>query len=135
CGKITRFSTTSQSNIGGDMMAIEKLPFNLGIHPINWVGEDVQEHGDFYTYDQVMSEISSLGFKGTEVSRKFPKDTDDLQAALDEYNLKSTTQWKSVFFSDKNRHKEELKAYQKHVKFLKLFGCKVVSTAEIGGST
>src|SRR5699024_5922567 len=116
------------------MMAIETLPFNLGIHPINWVGEDVQEHGDFYTYEQVMSEISLLGFKGTEVSRKFPKDPDDLQAALDKYNLEITTQWKSVFFSDRNRHKEELKAYQEHVNFLKLFGCKIVSTAEIGGS-
>lgn len=115
-------------------MVIKKIPFNIGIHPINWVGEDVKEHGDSYTYDQVMHEISSLGFSGTEVSRKFPKDPSDLQKALDKHNLQLTTQWKSVHFSDPNRHDEEIEAYKKHVNFLKLFGCKVVSTAEIGGS-
>ncbi|MEI3612904.1 myo-inosose-2 dehydratase [Pseudogracilibacillus sp. SO30301A] len=110
------------------------LPFKLGIHPINWVGEDVLEHGDFYTYEQVMSEISSLGFTGTEVSRKFPKDPVDLENALKKYNLQLTTQWKSVFFSDPTRHEAELESYRKHVEFLKYFDCKVVSTAEIGGS-
>lgn len=115
-------------------MSSAVIPFKLGIHPINWVGEDVLEHGDFYTYEQVMEEISSLGFKGTEVSRKFPKSVDELKKALNEYNLQLTSQWKSVFFSDPSRHGSELKAYREHVEFLKNFGCKVVSTAEIGGS-
>ncbi|WP_342045798.1 myo-inosose-2 dehydratase [Bacillus sp. OTU530] len=110
------------------------LPFHLGIHPINWVGEDVLEHGDHYSYEQVMSEIASLGFKGTEVSRKFPKNAKELQDALSKYNLQLTTQWKSVLFSEANNHKQELEAYRHHVEFLKQFGCKVVSTAEIGGS-
>lgn len=115
-------------------MPIEKLPFNLGIHPINWAGEDIQEHGDYYTHEQIMQEISSLGFTGTEMSRKFPEDPVALKKALSKYKLQLTTQWKSVFFSDPKRHEEELKAYRKHVEFLKIFGCKVVSTAEIGGS-
>ncbi|MBS4208874.1 myo-inosose-2 dehydratase [Bacillus sp. FJAT-50079] len=115
-------------------MSSFNLPFNLGIHPINWVGEDVLEHGEFYTYEQVMEEISSLLFKGTEISRKFPEDPVELQKALTRYGLQLTTQWKSVFFSDPNRHESELRAYRKHVEFLKKFGCKVVSTAEIGGS-
>lgn len=115
-------------------MPIENIPFNIGVHPINWVGEDVQEHGDFYDYEQVMREISSLGVKGTEISRKFPKDPVELQKALNKYKLSLTTQWKSVLFSDPTRHKAELQAYREHVEFLKPFGCKVVSTAEIGGS-
>ncbi|WP_339236118.1 myo-inosose-2 dehydratase [Oceanobacillus sp. FSL W7-1281] len=115
-------------------MSLEKLPFQLGIHPINWVGEDVLEHGDFYTYEQVMSEISALGFKGTEVSRKFPAAKQELKQALQQHGLQLTTQWKSVLFSDPKRHKEELKAYREHAAFLKEFGCKVISTAEIGGS-
>ncbi|GKV65860.1 MULTISPECIES: myo-inosose-2 dehydratase [unclassified Sporosarcina] len=115
-------------------MGLKNTSFKLGIHPINWVGEDVQEHGDFYEYDQVMEEISSLGVKGTEVSRKFPKDPNELKKALNKYGLSLTTQWKSVFFTDPSRQKEELDAYRKHVQFLKLFDCKVVSTAEIGGS-
>lgn len=115
-------------------MPIENIPFNIGVHPINWVGEDVQEHGDFYDYEQVMREISSLGVKGTEISRKFPKDPVELQKALNKYKLSLTTQWKSVLFSDPTRHKAEVQAYREHVEFLKPFGCKVVSTAEIGGS-
>lgn len=115
-------------------MTLSKLPFKIGIHPINWVGEDVLEHGDFYTYEQVMSEISKLGLKGTEVSRKFPSDPVELKKALAKYQLQLTTQWKSVFFSVKENHEEELEAYKKHVEFLKNFGCEVVSTAEIGGS-
>ncbi|WP_205179783.1 myo-inosose-2 dehydratase [Siminovitchia thermophila] len=113
---------------------MDHLPFKLGIHPINWVGEDVLEHGDFFTYEQVMRDISTLGFRGTEVSRKFPKDPIALKNALNKYNLVLTTQWKSVFFTDPTRHEAELQAYRDHVKFLAYFGCKVVSTAEIGGS-
>ncbi|EGL81430.1 myo-inosose-2 dehydratase, partial [Caldalkalibacillus thermarum TA2.A1] len=56
--------------------------FQLGVHPINWVGEDVREHGDHYTYEQVMDEMAALGFKGTEMSRKFPKDVDRLKQEL-----------------------------------------------------
>lgn len=115
-------------------MPIKNIPFKLGIHPINWVGEDVLEHGDHYTYETVMDEISSLGFKGTEVSRKFPTEKEKLKEALKKYDLQLTTQWKSVLFSDKTRHEEELKKYEEHVLFLKEFGCKVISTAEIGGS-
>ncbi|WP_158737165.1 myo-inosose-2 dehydratase [Alteribacillus sp. YIM 98480] len=111
-----------------------ELPFNIGVHPINWVGEDVLEHGDYYSYDQVMEEIAALGFKGTEVSRKFPNNEKELKNALDHYNLQLTTQWKSVLFSDPDQHEKEWKSYREHVDFLKRFGCKVVSTAEIGGS-
>jgi inosose dehydratase len=113
---------------------MENMPFKLGIHPINWVGEDVLEHGEHYSYQEVMSNIESLGFKGTEVSRKFPKDPVELKEALSKYSLQLTTQWKSVLFSDPKNHIEELQAYREHVEFLKPFGCKVVSTAEIGGS-
>lgn len=115
-------------------MPVKNIPFKLGIHPINWVGEDVQEHGDHYTYETVMEEISSLGFKGTEVSRKFPTDIKQLKKALNTYRLQLTTQWKSVYFSDKEKHEKQLQEYREHVLFLKEFGCKVVSTAEIGGS-
>lgn len=111
-----------------------KLPFSLGIHPINWVGEDVLEHGDHYTGEEVMQQIQKLGFKGTEVSRKFPKNPVELKAALDRHDLQLTTQWKSVFFSDRSRHEEQLQSYQEHINFLKPFGCKVISTAEAGNS-
>jgi inosose dehydratase len=108
--------------------------FKFGIHPINWVGEDVIEHGYQYSYEQVLDEIAELGFKGTEVSRKSPKDIDVLQKELKNRNLTLTTQWKSVLLSDGKEHERQLTSYRKHLEFLKQFDCKVVSTAEIGGS-
>jgi inosose dehydratase len=50
---------------------MSKLPFRLGIHPINWVGEDVKEHGEATTFEQIMSDIQALGLKGTEMGRKY----------------------------------------------------------------
>ena len=41
--------------------AIEQLPFQLGIHPINWVGEDVKEHGDATTFEQILDDIQRSG--------------------------------------------------------------------------
>jgi inosose dehydratase len=113
---------------------MRNLPFSLGIHPINWVGEDVQEHGDATTFEQIMSDIEALGLKGTEMGRKFPTDIQLLKKELAEREIQLVSQWKSVFFSEPSRRKEELEAYREHVLFLKEMGSKVISTAEIGGS-
>lgn len=108
--------------------------FNIGIHPINWVGEDVLEHGDHYTADNVLSQISELGLKGVEMSRKFPTNPSLLTPLLNQYGLQLVSQWKSVLFSDPAYREQELASYKEHALFLKTMGCKVISTAEIGGS-
>ncbi|USG67816.1 myo-inosose-2 dehydratase [Brevibacillus ruminantium] len=115
-------------------MSDKGYSFKLGVHPINWVGEDVKEHGDHYSYEQVMDEIASLGITGVEMSRKFPADPAVLQQELSRRGLQLTSQWKSVLFSDAQRRDEELQAYRKHAQFLKAMGAEVVSTAEVGGS-
>jgi inosose dehydratase len=113
---------------------MSKLPFKLGIHPINWVGEDVKEHGEATTFEQIMNDIEALGLKGTEMGRKFPTDISQLKLELAARDIQLVSQWKSVFFSEPSRRAEELEAYRKHVLFLKEMGSKVISTAEIGGS-
>ena len=57
--------------------------FKLGIHPINWVGEDVREHGDDTTFEMIVDDIAALGLTGTEMGRKFPKDRTVLKRELD----------------------------------------------------
>jgi inosose dehydratase len=113
---------------------MKNLPFSLGIHPINWVGEDVKEHGDTCTFEQIMTDIEALGLKGTEMGRKYPTDISLLKKELAARNIQLVSQWKSVFFSEPSRRDAELAAYRKHVLFLKEMGSKVISTAEIGGS-
>jgi inosose dehydratase len=111
-----------------------KQRFKLGVHPINWVGEDVLEHGDHYTCETVLDEMTSLGFEGTEMSRKFPTDPKTLRNELEARGMRLTSQWKSVLFSDPTCRESELAAYRNHLEFLAEMGCTVVSTAEIGGS-
>lgn len=106
----------------------------LGIHPINWAGEDVLEHGDYYTGDDILADIHALNLTKTEVSRKFPNDVEDLKQLLQKYNIELTTQFKGVHFSQEGNLKKELDSYERHCQFLAEFNCDVVSTVEIGGS-
>ncbi|WP_127593161.1 myo-inosose-2 dehydratase [Paenibacillus lautus] len=108
--------------------------FKLGIHPINWVGEDVREHGDDTTFEMIVDDIAALGLTGTEMGRKFPKDPAVLKRELDARGIQLVSQWKSVLFSDPDYRKRELEDYRRHAEFLAGFGSKVISTAEVGGS-
>ena len=106
--------------------------FKLGIHPINWVGEDVREHGDDTTFEMIVDDIAALGLTGTEMGRKFPKDRTVLKRELDARGIQLVSQWKSVLFSDPDYRKQELEDYRRHAEFLAGFGSKVISTAEVG---
>lgn len=108
--------------------------FQLGIHPINWVGEDVKEHGADTTYEQILDDIVSLGLKGTEMGRKFPKDRSQLKTELSNRGIQLVSQWKSVLFSDPAFHAEQLRDYREHALFLQDMGSTVISTCEVGGS-
>lgn len=113
---------------------MSKLPFKIGIHPINWVGEDVREHGADTTFEQIVDEIQALELTGTEMGRKFPTDIKVLKEELSNRNIQLVSQWKSVLFSDPAYREQELEAYRKHVEFLKEMGSTVISTCEVGGS-
>lgn len=113
---------------------MSRVRFRIGAHPINWVGEDVKEHGENTTFEQIVDDMRRLGLAGTEMGRKFPADFETLKRELDKRGLALVSQWKSVFFTDPARRREELESYRKHADFLSRFGAKVISTCEIGGS-
>ncbi|MFC4599557.1 myo-inosose-2 dehydratase [Cohnella hongkongensis] len=110
------------------------FPFRLGVHPINWVGEDVKEHGEATTYEQILDDIQALGLTGTEMGRKFPTDIELLKRELAQRNIQLVSQWKSVLFSDPAYRESELAAFREHAKFLRMMGSRVISTCEVGGS-
>lgn len=116
------------------MFKNQNFNFRLGIHPINWIGEDVKEHGEHTSYQQVLDEIQLLGLTGTEMSSQFPTDSTVLKSELTSRGIQLVSQWKWVWFSDPTRHEEELLAYRRHAQFLQEMGCNVISTAERGGS-
>lgn len=106
------------------------MSYKLGISAINWVNEDVLAIGDHYTCDDVLTEMSQLGFLGTEYCRKFPRDVDQLKKKLADKGMVLTSQWKSVMFSDPDRREEEMKAFREHADFLRAMGCGHVVTCE-----
>ncbi|MFK7697673.1 myo-inosose-2 dehydratase [Paenibacillus sp. HJGM_3] len=106
----------------------------LGISAINWVNEDILEMGDHYTAEQVLTDMSALGYEGTEFCRKFPRDVRELQPLLTSKGMVLTSQWKSVAFSDRSRHAEELQAFRDHADFLHAMGCGFVVTCETGNA-
>jgi len=113
---------------------MDRIRFRVGAHPINWVGEDVKEHGEHTTFEQIVDDMRKLGLSGTEAGRKYPTDEEALKRELDRRGLQLVSQWKSVLFTDPSRRREELESYRKHAEFLSRFGAKVISTCEIGGS-
>lgn len=116
------------------MLDKQNFNFRLGIHPINWIGEDVKEHGEHTPYQQVLDEIQLLGLSGTEMSSRFPTDPIILKSELSSRGIQLVSQWKWVCFSDPIQQNEELLAYRRHAQFLQEMGCNVISTAERGGS-
>ena len=94
-----------------------KFPFKLGIHPINWVGEDVKEHGENTTFEQIANEIEALGLTGTEMGRKYPESQAVLKQELSKRGISLVSQWKTVLFSDPVYRDAELEAYREHALF------------------
>lgn len=113
---------------------MSRFPFKLGIHPINWVGEDVKEHGENTTFEQIVNEIEALGLTGTEMGRKYPADQAVLKQELSKRGIHLVSQWKTVLFSDPVYRDTELQAYREHARFLQEMGSTVISTCEGGGS-
>lgn len=112
--------------------------WRFGISPINWVNEDIPELGDHFTFEQLMADFQSLGFTGTEMSRKFPSDPRELKAKLAAHGIELVSQWKGVSFSvadaGTDHRKQQLDDYRRHVEFLHEMGSRCVVTCEIAGS-
>jgi inosose dehydratase len=104
----------------------------LGISAINWANEGIPELGDHYTCNDILSDMSQLGYKGTEFSRKFPRDIAELKQILSEKGLCLTSQWKSVVFSDPSCRETEMEEFREHVDFLREMDCKHVVICEGG---
>lgn len=106
----------------------------LGIGAIAWTNPGIPWFPDLYTGEQILIEMSELGYEGTEMNHKFPKDPSQLRKLLRRRGLVLTSQFKSVLFSDRSVADAERKAFQQHADFLSEMGCEYVIVCEMGGS-
>lgn len=94
----------------------------LGVSPINWINNDMDDLGDQYEIGDVLAAMRALGFAGTEMSRKFPADPLRLRALLASHRLVLAGAWKTVLFSAGRDPEGEFASFQAHARLLKTLG-------------
>ncbi|MCL6443682.1 MAG: myo-inosose-2 dehydratase [Alicyclobacillus sp.] len=106
----------------------------LAISPINWTNDDMHDLGDHYSFEQIVDDMCKLGFRSTELGRKFPREVQRLRAELGTRGLTLTSGWCDVLFSDPECLNSSLQQFFAHALFLRQMGCRFVVTADGGGS-
>lgn len=103
----------------------------LGVSPLSWVNEVLDELGAGTSADQVLNEAKAAGFDGVEMSKVFPTDPDELGALLDRHGLKFISGWYSGFLAERNVD-QELEAVAAHALMLNRCGATVMVYGECG---
>jgi len=116
---------------------MESIFYNvrIGISPINWVNDDMHDLGDRISFEQIIDDMADLGFEGTELGRKYPRDPAVLREALKKRNLVLSSGWCDVLFIDESTFDLYIERITNHAKFLKSMGCRHVICCEVGNST
>ncbi|WP_029422814.1 myo-inosose-2 dehydratase [Alicyclobacillus macrosporangiidus] len=106
----------------------------LGVSPINWINDDMPDLGDAYDVETVWADMASLGFEGTEMGRKYPRDPEQLKPRLAKHGLVLTGAWTSVRFSTGVDEEQAFAAFQVHVQFLRRMGARYAVVCDQGGA-
>lgn len=107
----------------------------IGVHPINWCNDDMQNLGDQYSFEDIIDQASQAGYSGIELGRKFPRDPEVLRAELCKRGLQLTSCWCDTMFACSELRDEYMQMFKEKAKFLKKCDCEVVVAAEGTGSS
>jgi inosose dehydratase len=105
------------------------MTIEFGVSPIAWINDDMPELGADTALNDVLGEISELGFAGVELGGRFPKDPAELGPLLGGFDLKLVGGWYSASLLTRTAD-EEIAALQPHLALLKAMGCGVFIIAE-----
>ena len=94
------------------------MSIKLGIAPIAWSNDDMQELGGDTTLEQCLSEASKAGFTGIESGGKFPKNSKELIPKLEKENLQLCSGWYGATLL-KNTPKEEFELMREQMDLFK----------------
>jgi inosose dehydratase len=108
------------------------MSVRIGVNPICWNNDDMQELGDEYSLEDYLAEGKKIGFAGFELGHKFPQDPKALKPILDRFGLAFVSGWYSSNLLERSVE-QEIAAAQKHITLLKGLGCKVMIVAETSG--
>lgn len=101
----------------------------VGANPIIWSNDDFNELNGDLPLDELLGDMRSSDYAGSELGHAYPRSSDDLRYALDRHELRLVSGWHSVHFATKD-HAEELVELDAHCSLLADLGAKVAIAAE-----
>jgi inosose dehydratase len=101
-------------------MANSEKQVRLAVSPLSWTNDVLADLGGDIPLEVCLSEASEIGYEGTELGRKYPKDPKVLAPKLSEYGLRLAAGWYSGLLAVRSVE-EEWAAAANHVQLLK--GC------------
>ena len=102
----------------------------VGTAPVNWNNSDVPEWRTPTPFPQILDEMASAGYAGTEHDRQFPDDPATLKAALDQRGLALCASYQWVHFSHADGFAQDLTAIDNILDMLTSVGCDVLVVAD-----
>ncbi|WP_110649055.1 myo-inosose-2 dehydratase [Salinicola peritrichatus] len=104
---------------------------SLGINPLGWTNDVIQEFGDNTSVETFLDEAASCGYQGVEMGRKFPREVNVLKPLLGNYGLRLASGWYSGFVAERDVA-DELDAVAEHAELLAACGARVMVYGECG---
>jgi len=111
---------------------MSNTPVRLGVSPLAWTNDVLEDLGDNVTAIQCMQEAAAIGYQGIELGRKFPREQAALQPLLQESGLSLASGWFSGTLADISVE-QELQNVAAHARLLSALGCEVMVYGECGG--
>jgi inosose dehydratase len=103
----------------------------LAISPLSWTNDVLADLGEDIPLEVCLTEASEIGYEGTELGRKYPKDPKVLAPKLAEYGLVLAAGWYSGLLAVRSVE-EEWSAVANHLQLLKGCGSRVLVYGEDG---
>ncbi len=109
------------------------LKARLGIAPIAWWNDDLEELSDDVSLEECLRQASVAGFTGMETGRRFPMNMDELGPILAKYGVCVCGGWFSGLLLDGNIEAEKDRIAQQHA-FFKAAGAPCIVYGETARS-
>ena len=94
------------------------LKAELGIAPIAWWNDDLEELSDDVSLEECLRQASVAGFTGMETGRRFPMNMDELGPILAEYGITVCGGWFSGLLLDGDIEAEKDRVAGQHTFFM-----------------
>lgn len=109
------------------------LKAKLGIAPIAWWNDDLEELSDDVSLDECLRQAAQAGLTGMETGRRFPMDMTELGPILDRHGISVCGGWFSGMLLDGDIEAEKDRIAQQHA-FFKAAGAPCIVYGEVARS-